>query len=120
MQTDSAGTPGTAGWGLRPGIRRDPAQPPSSPCASSSAGGSAFARASAILSKGFPGVMRLESNGLFKVQAGPFANGEEADRAAGRVLAELGIKAYKVVGEAPAVIAAAPATASAAPATPAR
>jgi rare lipoprotein A len=75
-----------------------------------------LARASAILSKGFPGVMRLESNGLFKIQAGPFANGEEADRAAGRVLAELGIQAYKVAGEAPAMTAAAPTTASAVPA----
>jgi rare lipoprotein A len=78
---------------------------------------SVLARASAILSKGFPGVMRLESNGLFKVQAGPFANGEEADRAAGRVLAELGIKAYKVTGEAPAMTAAAAAATGAAPAT---
>ncbi|MEW5787078.1 MAG: septal ring lytic transglycosylase RlpA family protein [Pseudomonadota bacterium] len=53
-------------------------------------------RASAILSRGFPGVLRIESNGLYKVQAGPFANTEDADRAAGRVQSELGIKAYKV------------------------
>lgn len=60
-----------------------------------------LARASAILSRGFPGVMRLEANGLYKIQAGPFANGEEAERAAERVLAELGIKAYKLTGDAP-------------------
>ena len=70
-----------------------------------------LARASAILSRGFPGVMRLEANGLYKIQAGPFANGEEAERAAERVLAELGIKAYKLTGDAPVA-----ATASAAPA----
>ena len=58
-----------------------------------------MARASAKLSKLFPGVMRLEVNGLYKVQAGPFANGAEADRAAEQVQADLGIKAYKVVAE---------------------
>ena len=76
-----------------------------------------LAKATAKLSKGFPGVMRLEVNGLYKVQAGPFANHEEADRALERVLNELGIKAYKVAGSAPV---AAPAPAVAAPgATPA-
>lgn len=60
-----------------------------------------LARATAKLSKGFPGVMRLEVNGLYKVQAGPFASSEEADRASERVLGELGIKAYKVAGSAP-------------------
>ena len=76
-----------------------------------------LAKATAKLSKGFPGVMRLEVNGLYKVQAGPFANHEEADRASERVLNELGIKAYKVAGSAPV---AAPAPAVAAPgATPA-
>lgn len=75
-----------------------------------------LARASAKLSKGFPGVMRLEVNGLYKVQAGPFANGEEADKAADRVQADLGIKAYKVVAERPAPIPAnIPATAPAVP-----
>lgn len=58
-----------------------------------------MARASAKLSKLFPGVMRLEVNGLYKVQAGPFADGAEADWAAEQVLADLGIKAYKVVTE---------------------
>jgi rare lipoprotein A len=64
-----------------------------------------LARASAKLSKTFPGVMRLEVNGLYKVQAGPFANGEEADRAAEQVQADLGIKAYKVVAERAAIAA---------------
>ena len=80
-----------------------------------------LAKATAKLSKGFPGVMRLEVNGLYKVQAGPFANHEEADRALERVLNELGIKAYKVAGSAPVaapvpVVAAPGATPSAAPA----
>ncbi len=69
-----------------------------------------LARASAKLSKAFPGVMRLEVNGLYKVQAGPFANGEEADRAAEQIRADLGIKAYKVVAER-VTVAAAPAPA---------
>ena len=80
-----------------------------------------LAKATAKLSKGFPGVMRLEVNGLYKVQAGPFANHEEADRALERVLNELGIKAYKVAGSAPVaapvpVVAAPGATPAAAPA----
>lgn len=76
-----------------------------------------LAKATAKLSKGFPGVMRLEVNGLYKVQAGPFASNEEADRASERVLGELGIKAYKVTGSAPV---AAPAPMASAPgATPA-
>jgi rare lipoprotein A len=66
-----------------------------------------LARASARLSRQFPGVMRLEANGLYKVQAGPFANVEEADRAASQVQADLGIKAYKVM-PAPAVAAPVP------------
>lgn len=80
-----------------------------------------LARASAILSKGFPGVMRLEANGLYKIQAGPFASGGEADLAAERVLAELGIKAYKLGGDAPpAVTASATPTMAAAVAAPAQ
>lgn len=76
-----------------------------------------LAKATAKLSKGFPGVMRLEVNGLYKVQAGPFSSHEEADRASERVLGELGIKAYKVAGSAPV---AAPAPMASAPgATPA-
>ena len=61
-----------------------------------------LAKATAKLSKALPGVMRQEVNGLHKVQAGPFASSEEADRAAERIQAELGIKAYKVAGSAPA------------------
>jgi len=80
-----------------------------------------LARASAILSKGFPGVMRLEANGLYKIQAGPFASGGEADLAAERVLAELGIKAYKLGGDAPpAVTASATPTMAVAVAAPAQ
>jgi rare lipoprotein A len=70
-----------------------------------------LARASAKLSKAFPGVMRLEANGLYKVQAGPFANAEDADRAAEQVQADLGIKAYKVVAERPAMAPSTPAAA---------
>lgn len=76
-----------------------------------------LAKATAKLSKGFPGVMRLEVNGLYKVQAGPFASHEEADRASERVLGELGIKAYKVAGSAP-IPTPGPVTSAAMPATP--
>ncbi len=55
--------------------------------------------------------MRLEANGLYKVQAGPFANAEDADRAAEQVQADLGIKAYKVVAERPAMAPSTPAAA---------
>lgn len=65
------------------------------------------------LSKGFPGVMRIETGGLIKVQAGPFMSDAEADRATVRVQEELGVKAYRVAANAPAVKAeAAPAVAS--------
>ena len=70
-----------------------------------------LARASARLSKQFPGVMRLEAGGLYKVQAGPFASAEAADQAAGQIQADMGIRAYKV--------AAIPAAATAVPAAPA-
>ena len=78
-----------------------------------------LARASAKLSKQFPSVMRLEVNGLHKVQAGPFATLEEADRAAGQIQADLGIKAYKIQSvpaapAAPATVATAPAPSPAA------
>jgi len=66
-----------------------------------------MAQASAKLSKDFPGVMRLEINGLHKIQAGPFASAEEADRAATLVQRDLGIKAFKVLADAPATPAAA-------------
>ncbi|MBM4181467.1 MAG: septal ring lytic transglycosylase RlpA family protein [Betaproteobacteria bacterium] len=55
-----------------------------------------MARASAILSREFPGVLRLQSNGLHKVQAGPFTPGAQAERAAALVREELGIRAFRV------------------------
>ncbi len=61
-----------------------------------------LARATAKLSSDFPGVMRLESNGLHKIQAGPFASAESADRAAALIEQDLGIKTFRVVAEAPA------------------
>lgn len=66
-----------------------------------------MARVAAKLSKNFPGVMRLEINGLHKIQAGPFGNPEEADRAAALVQQDLGIKAFKVIADLPPAIAAA-------------
>lgn len=51
------------------------------------------------LSRVFPGVMRLEVNGLHKIQAGPFASAEEADRAAAGLRDDLGVKAFKVATE---------------------
>ena len=65
-----------------------------------------MAQVTAKLSKSFPGVMRLEINGLHKVQAGPFANMEEADRAAATVQQDLGIKAFKLIAPAPVAAAA--------------
>lgn len=65
-----------------------------------------MARAAAKLSKNFPGIMRLEVNGLHKIQAGPFANADEADRAATLIQQDLGIKAFKVVADRPAAVAA--------------
>jgi rare lipoprotein A len=73
-----------------------------------------LARASTQLSRVFPGVMRLEVNGLYKIQAGPFASAEAADRAAERVLADLGIKAYKLTADLPAAPAGLTTTPSAA------
>ncbi len=58
-------------------------------------------RASEKLSKDFPGVMRIESGALTKVQAGPFLTEEEADRAAARIQQELGVKSYRVASNAP-------------------
>lgn len=66
-------------------------------------------RAKTILSRSVPGVMRLESKGLYKIQAGPFASGEAADQAAARVREELGMKPFRIAGELPP---AAPATAA--------
>ena len=74
-----------------------------------------MARVSEKLSKDFPGVMRLEINGLHKVQAGPFANNNEADRAATLVQQDLGIKAFKVLVDAPAAPASPAITAAVVP-----
>ncbi len=57
---------------------------------------SVLAQATAKLSSGFPSVMRLEQNGMFKIQAGPFASAETADLAAAEILQDLGIKAFKI------------------------
>ncbi len=61
-----------------------------------------LARASASLSRDFPGVMRLEVGGLHKVQAGPFASSDAADRAAARIREELDVQPIKVASRAPA------------------
>lgn len=57
---------------------------------------SVMAQATAKLSSGFPSVMRLEQNGMFKIQAGPFASAETADLAAAEILQDLGIRAFKI------------------------
>jgi cell division septation protein DedD len=59
-------------------------------------------RITARLSRSFPGVLRIAIDGLYKVQAGPFATPEEADRAAAQLREEMGLKAFKVVSERPA------------------
>ena len=71
----------------------------------------------ARLSRDFPGVLRIAIDGLYKVQAGPFATPEEADRAAALLRDEMGLKAFKVVSDprpasTEAVIPAQPAMAS--------
>ena len=53
-------------------------------------------RATSQLSRRIPAVLRVAVDGLYKVQAGPFNDSDEADRAAERILAELGVKTYKV------------------------
>ncbi len=75
-------------------------------------------RATAHLSKDFPGVLRIEVNGLYKVQAGPFSDSEVADRAAERIQADLGIKAYKMRSDAQVFTADADDAPASAPATP--
>ncbi len=60
-----------------------------------------MARVSARLSRAFPGVMRLEQNGLLKVQAGPFDSEADATLAAVEIERDLGIKAFKVWAEPP-------------------
>jgi rare lipoprotein A len=56
-------------------------------------------RASGKLSRDFPGVMRLESGKLHKVQAGPFMTADAAERAATLIRAELDVKPIKVVAK---------------------
>jgi rare lipoprotein A len=68
----------------------------------------------ARLSRTFPGVLRIAVDGLYKVQAGPFATPAEADRAAALLRQDMGLKVFKVVSERPAGTAA-PAAASTAP-----
>lgn len=58
-------------------------------------------RASGKLSRDFPGVMRLESGKLHKVQAGPFMSGNAADRAAALIREELDVRPIRVVGKPP-------------------
>lgn len=56
-------------------------------------------RITARLSRTFPGVMRLAVDGLYKVQAGPFASHDEADRAAALLRDEMGLKPFKVISD---------------------
>ncbi len=60
-----------------------------------------MAKVAAKLSSNFPGVMRLEANGLYKVQAGPFSDVASADQVATMVRDDLGIKAFKVIANTP-------------------
>lgn len=53
----------------------------------------------ARLSRTFPGVLRIAVDGLYKVQAGPFASPDEADQAAALLREEMGLKAFKVVSD---------------------
>jgi rare lipoprotein A len=55
----------------------------------------------ARLSRDFPGVLRIAIDSLYKVQAGPFATPEEANRAAAVLREEMGLKTFKVVSERP-------------------
>jgi rare lipoprotein A len=63
-----------------------------------------------------PGVAQRETQGLFKVQAGPYASTAEAERVAARMQSELGLRAYKV-GAPVAAPVAAPAAAAPSSAT---
>lgn len=63
-----------------------------------------MARVTAKLSSAFPSVMRMEHKGLFKVQAGPFANANAADQAATNILQDLGIKAFKIAPPPPIAV----------------
>lgn len=67
-----------------------------------------MAQVTAKLSSNFPSVMRLEQNGLFKVQAGPFADAEAADRAAIVLRNDIGLNAFKVSAVVPSLVSATP------------
>lgn len=56
-------------------------------------------RATVRLSRSFPAVLRIAMDGLYKVQAGPFASHEEADLAAAQLRDEMGLKSFKVVSD---------------------
>ncbi len=56
-------------------------------------------RATVRLSRSFPAVLRIAVDGLYKVQAGPFANHEEADQAAAQLRDEMGLHSFKVVSD---------------------
>lgn len=56
-------------------------------------------KVSARLSRTFPGVLRLVEEGMFKVQAGPFASVLEAEKVASMLRDELGLKPFKVFGK---------------------
>lgn len=71
-------------------------------------------RASTKLSRDFPGVMRLESGKLHKVQAGPFMTADAAEQAATLIRAELDVKPIRIVAK-PAQAPATPAAVAAAP-----
>jgi len=59
-------------------------------------------RVTVKLSRDFPGVMRLEGDGLYRVQAGPFASESDADRAAAELRAEFDLHTFKVFSRADA------------------
>ncbi len=67
-----------------------------------------MAQATAKLSSDFPSVIRLESNGLYKVQAGPFADAKTADQVAVLIKNDLGIQVFKVSVATPAPVIAEP------------
>ena len=56
-------------------------------------------RITSRLSSTFPGVLRIAVDGLYKVQAGPFATHEEADQASVLLREEMGLKAFKVMSD---------------------
>ena len=69
-------------------------------------------RASTKLSRDFPGVMRLDSEGLHKIQAGPFKSAAAADQAATRIREELDVQPIKIKARQVSSVAAVPAAAT--------